>query len=255
MTEQNITETNGNEVSVVESTGDQPVMVQDTKGAALANMIEKLMCDPSIDIGRLDKVLDFQERIMDKQAAQEFNKDRALFQSQIPPIKKSKMNNHTKTKYSTIDDIHAAVLPVASKHGFSISYRNEQAEKDNHMRVTAVLTHSGGHKEENTVEIPKDTSGNKSNVHSIGSSLSYAERYAIKGLLALTYEGEDDDGVTIELISHEQAVDIDNRIRALSDGKEYKPKFLSYMKAGSLQNILAKDFSKADTALTSKEKA
>ncbi len=62
------------------------------------------------------------------------------------------------------------------------------------MSVTCYLSHTGGHSEETTVRLPLDLSDGKSGVHAVGSSTSYAKRYAASALLNLTSAGEDDDG-------------------------------------------------------------
>lgn len=56
-----------------------------------------------------------------------------------------------------------------------------------------------------------------------------------------------------KFLSNEQAVLLDVEINALPDAKEYKPKFLQYMKAESVDKILAKDFQKARNALDTKK--
>ena len=229
--------------------------VQEQYSLAVIKAIESLATSPDVDIDKMQRLLDVQERIMDKAAETAFCQARAAMQGDIPAVRKTKQNGHTKSRYASLEDIHKVVHPVLSAHGFSISYKNEQPTQPNHVRVTATLSHVSGHSETNTVELPYDTQGAKSAVQAIGSSLTYAERYALCGLLSITLT-DDDDGNTggMHKITTEQAADFDTRIRALPDAEDARPKFLKYMKANSIQDIQAKDYAKANAALSAKEK-
>src|SRR5690606_16446095 len=55
------------------------------------------------------------------------------------------------------------------------------------------LTHKSGHREETTIKLPADPSGNKNAVQAVASSVSYGKRYTAGALLNLTSHAEDDD--------------------------------------------------------------
>src|SRR5699024_3669159 len=61
--------------------------------------------------------------------------------------------------------------------------------------VTAKLMHRNGYEETASLPLPFDTSGNKSSVHSIGSSQTYGQRYTAQALLGLSLgDDTEDDG-------------------------------------------------------------
>ncbi len=60
--------------------------------------------------------------------------------------------------------------------------------------MTGALRHEAGHKEEATLELPVDTTGDKNAVQAVGSTMSYGQRYVARMLLNLTSRGDDDDG-------------------------------------------------------------
>ena len=79
-----------------------------------------------------------------------------------------------------------------SKYGFSISFKVSEVEKG--VRVTGLLLHRSGHREETEMIFPSDTSGSKNAVQALGSSISYAKRYIMCAMLNITTRGEDDNG-------------------------------------------------------------
>lgn len=176
-------------------------------GAAMIQMIERVALNPNIDIAKMERLLEMQERIMTRNAAVAFAAALSAMQAELPVIPergkiKIKAKNSDgerdgkvlqETPYALWEDINDAIKPVLHRHGFALSFRTGMAP-DGRVSVTAVLSHEQGHREETTMVLMHDSSGSKNAVQAIGSSTSYGKRYAAMALLNLTSRGEDDDG-------------------------------------------------------------
>jgi len=158
--------------------------------SAIIQVIERAAMNPDVDIDKMERLLQMQERVLDRQAAADYSSAMAGMQTQIPSIaERGKTNNGS---YATLEDIVDTVRPVMQEHGFAVSFRVKTVDKG--VEVTGVLMHRGGHREETSMLLPADTSGSKNAVQSFGSSVSYGKRYVLCSLLNITTRGEDDDG-------------------------------------------------------------
>jgi hypothetical protein len=161
-----------------------------SEATAIIQVIERAAMNPDVDIDKMERLLQMQERVLDRQAASDYSAAMAGMQMEIPSIaERGKTNNG---RYATLEDIVDTVRPILQKHGFAVSFRVKTQQGA--VEVTGVLMHRGGHREETTMMLPTDTSGNKNAVQAFGSSVSYGKRYVLCSLLNITTRGEDDDG-------------------------------------------------------------
>lgn len=181
------------------------------QAGALINMIQQVCVNPEVDVTKLERILDMQERVMDKQAEQAFQQGLAAMQAELPIIEKNgeiSVNNVVRSRFAKFEDINKAVLPIMQKHGFAITFETNTAS--NAIHVIGVLRHKDGHKESTMLPIPLDTSGSKNAVQSVGSSVSYGKRYVMSALLNITTTDDDDDGVSavpaVDLFAHNIAL-------------------------------------------------
>jgi len=166
------------------------VAVEDNSGAALIEVISRAASDPQVDVEKLERLMSMHERIMERQAAADYNAAMAAMQTDIPSIAERGRTNNG--RYATLEDIVDTVRPIMQRHGFAVSFRVNTQQGA--VEITGVLMHRGGHREETTMMLPTDTSGNKNAVQAFGSSVSYGKRYVLCSLLNITTRGEDDDG-------------------------------------------------------------
>lgn len=157
---------------------------------ALISVIERIALSPDADIAKLEKMLDMQERVLDRNAKQAFTSALAEMQVKLPRIEENG-KGHNSVKYALLEDINDKIRPILHDHGFAITFRVNHQEKGIH--VTTVLSHRDGHSEETTIVLPADTSGSKNAVQAIGSTISYGKRYGICALLNIS-TGDDTDG-------------------------------------------------------------
>lgn len=235
-----------NRIGMVETNINVPVPVSQTSEShAMLSVIERVALDPAIDIAKLEKMLDMQERILNRNAKQAFMADFATMQAELPEIAE-RGESHNKQKYATLEDINEAVKPILQKHGFGVSFRVKQ---NGHIIVTGILSHREGHSEETEMMLPADNSGSKNAVQAIGSTVSYGKRYVLCALLNISTRKEDDDG-NGGAVSNEQAVEIDLLMRKV---KADKARFLKFMGVEDVRDIRACDYQKAMNSLNSKK--
>jgi len=224
------------------------------ESAAIIQVIERAAINPAVDIDKMERLLEMQERIMQRNARAAYAADLARMQPELPVIAErggiKDRSGRVQSTYALWEDINDAIKPVLSKHGFALSFRTGQEE--GRITVTGVLSHREGHSEETTMHLPIDTSGSKNSVQAVGSSISYGKRYTASALLNITSRGEDDDGKAaggVAPISEEQVKDLQDLI--IEVGADPK-KFLAYLKVESLAALPADQYQRAVDALNAK---
>jgi len=204
---------------------------------ALLSMIERVCLDPSADIDKLSKMLDMQERILNRNAEQAFAADFAAMQSELPRIARNGTIEIKKdgritqsTPFAKLEDINDGVRPTLQKYGFGVSFSIAQA--GGMVTVTAKLLHRLGHSEITSISLPLDNTGSKNAVQSSGSSVSYGKRYTMCALLNIS-TGDDVDGhhatpeekpAGIEYLSEDDVFEI---LSLLAENKITKEKFVT----------------------------
>lgn len=216
------------------------------------------------DVATLNGLLDFQERIMTKQAEIDFNQAMNAMQLEMPVIKKDGSVAYAENKndpnsrmieafkFASFENIMRSVKPIMQSHGFSISFNSAQREGGGAI-ISATLSHIGGHSETTSFAAALDDSGGKNNVQAMGSTFSYGKRYCVTALLNIVTEGEDDDANTYAEahIDDEQFATIQNLI---DETESDAAAFCKFMKVSSLKEIRQKDYLKATNALKGKRK-
>jgi hypothetical protein len=159
----------------------------------LAVVIERLAANPSVDVAKLEKIIELQERILKHQAEEAFNVAFAEMQAVLPTI--AERGKTDKGTYARLEDIIEQVRPVLSQHGFSLSHRTEWPDKQT-VKVVGILTHRAGHSRQSEFMASADQSGSKNAIQALGSSVAYGRRYTTKDLLNIATRDEDDDGAS-----------------------------------------------------------
>ena len=161
-----------------------------------------LALEQKADITTLERLMDLQERWEKNQAKKLFLDAFANFQSELPEIKKSKTVKYSSSKggnvsynYSPLPDIVKQIKQPLKDNGFSFRWEFEENGK---IKCRCILSHVGGHSESSTMEAEKDTTGNKNDIQSIGSTRTYLQRYTLIGVLGLSTAEDDTDGMKVD---------------------------------------------------------
>lgn len=164
----------------------------------LAALVERVLTDPNADVTKLERLLDVNERILDRAAKSAFDEAFSRMWPELPEItERGQIKNNSgvvQSRYAKYEDIQTAIRPVLKAHGFALRHRTEFPEnKQGIIRVVGILS-GHGHAEESTFEAPLDKSQYRSDVQSQGSTISYGKRYTTCDLLNIITRGQDNDG-------------------------------------------------------------
>lgn len=174
-------------------TANELTTIEQPQQAGILGVIERASRDPSINIESMERLLVMYRDERANQAKILFDDAMSNMQPEMPVIRergKAIVQGSIRYTYALWEDVNEQIKPVLAKHGFSITFRTDF--KDG-ISVTGVLSHRAGHREETSILLPADVSGNKNAVQAVASTVSYGKRYTAGALLNLTTHGEDDD--------------------------------------------------------------
>jgi hypothetical protein len=165
----------------------------------MVSMFERLATNPDVNVEKLERLIAMQERILAHTAKAAFDAAFSKLQSELPEISERGQiigkTGGVRSTYAKLEDIHAAVKPILKLHGFAIRHRTEwPVDKPGVIRVVGILSHTQGHSEESAFEAPMDRSDFRTDIQSMGSTVSYGRRYTTLDLLNLVTRGIDTDG-------------------------------------------------------------
>ena len=191
--------TDENGIVVAEPTGNVVATAQGAAGGIMA-MIERAATDSEFSVVKMEKMVDMYNQSLDRTARESYMRSMSACQAELPAVAKDAENSQTSSQYATIDSVNRAIVPVITKHGFSLTFGEDTSPKDNCMRITCVIGHRDGHSTEgHHLDVPIDVAGikgaqNKTWTHAMGSTATYGRRYLTMMLFNVTLASEDDDG-------------------------------------------------------------
>ncbi len=162
------------------------------------SMIERLASRPDIDVTKIEKLIDMNERIIDKQAEQAFNASMVIAQKNMKAIPKDKFNTQTNSPYSSHETILKYGAPIYTAEGFSLTFYEGDSPKENKIRTMCDVLHEQGHTKTRHIDLSLDKAGikgsvNKTPIHAEGSTFSYGRRYLTCMIFNIP-TGDDNDG-------------------------------------------------------------
>lgn len=222
-----------------------------------AELIE-LVLEKGEGVDQIAKLMELQERWEKRQAEKAFIAALQAFKANPPKIIKNAVLEHFGTKgkkpsaYASADHVANILQPALARHG--LTYRWESADAPGGLvRVTCVLTHSGGHSERTSLVAAADGSGGKTGPQQVGSTVTYLQRYTLLAACGIVVQGADDDGrggaTGDERISDEQAEEI---ARLLNETRADAAKFFAYFGVDGVPEIRKADYQEAVRLLKKK---
>jgi hypothetical protein len=231
--------------------------VDTSQSGDILSVIARAAADPNVDIDKLERLLEMQERVFARTAKAAYFDALAEMQPNLPVIGErggiKDRNGNVQSTYALWEDVNEAIRPILAEHGFALTFKVRRTEGE--IITTGILSHRDGHSEETELSLPTDSSGSKNAVQAVGSSTSYGKRYTAFALLNLTSCGEDDDG---RKGGAPEPVD-DVRLRLLNDLADAvgadKIKLCKHLKVNSLKDLPADRYDYAFTRLKEKDSA
>lgn len=166
--------------------------------AALLEVISRAAENPNVDVDKMQKLLDMQERILAKRAESDFNEAMNHAQSEMGRIAADKENSQTNSRYASYAALDRVLRPIYTKHGFSISFDTAEAA-EGFVKVLAYVSHRGGHTRTYSARVPSDGKGAKggavmTGTHAFGAANAYGMRYLQKLIWNVAIGEDDTDG-------------------------------------------------------------
>ena len=234
----------------------------------MVSMIERMAMSPDVDVEKLERLMAMQEKMLDREAEQAYTMAMVAVQSNIQAVTRDKINPQTHSKFVSLEAMKKVVVPVYTQEGFALSYGEGESTKENSVRVTCKVMHSGGHSENFFYDCPIDDKGiagkvNKTPTHGKASAVTYGERYILKLIFNITIQDEDDDGNAASHIVEYIDEDMVNILHSkLTENEIDEKKFYSWLKrdlkVDGLENISMQAYktvtARIDSAIRAKTK-
>lgn len=223
----------------------------------MVSLVREAVSNPQIDVGKMEVLLRMQRDIEGESARVQFIEAMNEAQAEVGPVARDAENKQTSTFYAKLESVDAAIRPVYTRHGFSLSFDEEQGDGTN-MTIVCEVSHVRGHSKKYRLFAPPDVMGpkgtpTKTALHGRGSTITFLRRYLTCNIFNIVMKNQDDDGVRggkVFLISQE--------IREMEDlimvTRTDERQFLSVMcnTAQSLGEIERVDFARLKNSLLSK---
>jgi ERF superfamily len=250
-----------NELSARPTVGDilDSMPVTTSIGDGILSVIARAAADPNVDIDKLERLLEMQERVLARDAEMAFNVAMNAAQAEMRPISANASNPQTKSRYASFDKLDKVMRPIYTRHGFSLSFDEGDSPKPEHVRVICYASHNAGHTRTYRRDMPADGKGAKggdvmTKTHAAGAAGSYGSRYLLKGIFNIAVGEDDDDGNGQDgpSINAEQFKALDGVADAV---RADKAKFGKLFKVDSLRDLPATRYTEAVARLREKDPA
>lgn len=216
-----------------------------TQAADIMTVIARAAADPSMDVAKMQALLDMQERLMKRQAEVEFKAAKARIQPGLPTINKAgriEVQGQIRSRFARYEDIHSALKPLLAGEGFTQSFNTEDVSGK--VRISLTVSHHLGHSETVSLLLPVDTQGAKSPLQGVGSTYTFGKRYLVINYwdIKTTDDPMDDDGAAYAPITDEQASKLVDMLVHLNADQQ---KFCAVMGVSDISKIPVSEFPRA----------
>ncbi len=230
----------------------EPPAVVDPATSMIA-VIERAALNPEVDIEKMERLWAMHERIMDRNAEQEFNAAMNEAQAAMGPVAADAENPQTRSKYASYAAMDRMLRPIYTKHGFSLSFDTGEGAPDEYVRVVCYVSHRTGHTRTYHTDMPADGKGAKggdvmTKTHAAGAGHTYGQRYLLKLIFNVAVGEADTDGnapdVEIDADLKKILLDLLQKLPNEDTGV-----FLKHMKIESLDKLPVSRFGEGKKAL------
>lgn len=231
---------------------EAPAPVIPDHGDPFLNLVERAARDTSVDLDKLQRLLDMREKIDAQQREREFNDKMAAAQKEMRPIATDAPNTQTKSKYASYGALDKALRPIYTQHGFALSFNTSPDAPDGHVRVICDVTNTG-HSRRYQIDMPADGKGAKggdvmTKTHATGSAVSYGMRYLLKMIFNIAVVDADDDGNAagntkpVERITEQQLAALNALLQKTAEPAANVQIILQHYKIDNLSDLTPKQF-------------
>jgi hypothetical protein len=225
-------------------------------GDAFLAMIAAAARDPSVDVQKMQALLEMRERLMQQQAEMAYTEAMNRVQSSVPPIYKTRkiiVKGQLRSKYAALEDIDAILRPLIIQEGFSLFFSTEDIPPKA-TKLILTVKHQQGHREAFSLVLPIESSEFRSAVQNVASTISFGRRILLcLAFNVITIDTDVDGNPPGDFITQEQALTIfgllhDSHISAQD------PKFLAWAGADSVEHIHGSEYNRVVANLEERKK-
>ena len=218
---------------------------------SLLSQIVSAAREPGTNPQTIRELWEIAKEVREFDARQAFFAAMKAAQDEMKPIVRRSENPQTHSKYAKLEAIDKAIKPIYQKHGFAIMWSSPMVVEGNKVLVSCDVVHSAGYSKPFTLPGPLDIAGIKGNaskteMHGLGSSLSYLKRYLKCFIFDLTMTDEDDDAQGAQKYITDEHLDlIEKAIDACKLNAAERGNFEKFMGVQATGDILDRDFERA----------
>lgn len=235
-------------VKTIERQEVQQASAPVSQNEALIRMIQEAVVNPSIDLDRMKRLFEMRAEVIAEEAKRAFAQSLRDAQAEMKPVVKNKTNTHTRSTYADLEAISEAIQPIITKHGFALTFWEDDCQKPNHIRIACEVMHEAGHSKIYHADVPIDAAGsqgkaNKNAAQAYGSTKTYGRRYLKCDIFDIAVKDQDTDGNTLsQFITDEQLEELET---ALTGPNQNVHDFMKHWKIQNLADLPAKSFKTA----------
>lgn len=163
-----------------------------------------LAIDKDLDIDKLSRLMELQREYNADLAQKAFEAALGEFQEKCPDLRKTKRvffetrgGGTTEYYYAPLADIDRQIKGLMRVCGLTKKWKIQDSKED--IKVTCVIAHVDGHKEETEMSASPDASGSKNPIQARASTVEYLKRHTLLASLGITTADTDIDGRLPEL--------------------------------------------------------
>lgn len=210
------------------------------------------------DLDKLEKLMVLQTRWEENEARKAYVVAISEFKKNTPTVFKGKTVSYETSKgltqytHALLEDAADIIGTELAVHGLSFRWLCDQLD-GGMVKVTCVITHVQGHSESVSLQAGLDQSGGKNNIQSLGSTITYLQRYTLFAATGMAAKGIDNDGngPGIEYITESQAADLNALLDEVGGDKE---KFCFHFKIGKIEELPVKAYEHAVALIEARRK-
>lgn len=208
------------------------------------------------DFASVREMVEFAKKLEADEAEKAFNNAMTAAQAEMSVVATNMLNTQTRSRYATYDKLDRALRPLYTRHGFALSFDEQEIAKPDYVRIVCHVSHTSGHTRTYHRDMPADGKGAKggdvmTKTHAVGAAASYAMRYLLRGIFNVAVGEEDKDGNAPKAaasppISEAQVKELHDLIEKAKTTAE---KFCEVGQIEAVPDLLARDFDRAKSWL------
>lgn len=249
--------------ALIERDENMPAPAALSESAAIFQIIERAARDPNVDLDKMERLMAMREREQSRIAEQAFNEAMKAAQSEMRAISADADNSQTRSRYATYAKLDAALRPIYTRHGFSVSFDEADSPKPDHIRCLAYVAHGAGFTRTYRKDMPADGKGAKggdvmTKTHATGAASSYGQRYLLKGIFNVAVGEDDTDGNQGGNVDEPERINPAQAKRILvllEQTGTPTEKFCEWAKIEAVPDLLARHFDQAIRVLEDRRRA